>query len=193
MNDTVSLKKNIFYPPGGLLIWIVIFLELATYSMALVAMVFYGLEDSSLFHDSSQSLNKNLGIINTVILLSSGYFMAEAIKYVQSKNREKSKLYLGLTVLFGFLFIILKLYDYSEKLNAGIEITTNIFYTFYWFLTLFHLLHVVLGMLFIIYFYIKLEETITEGNLENIEASAAFWHMCDLIWLLIFPFIYLIY
>ena len=68
--------RNIFYPPGGILIWIIIFLELITFSLGLHAMVYYGKAESSLFHACSLTVNLNIAIVNTVIVVRSSYFMA---------------------------------------------------------------------------------------------------------------------
>ncbi len=193
MTESVNLEKDFFYPPGGILIWIIIILELATFSFGLIAMVTYGKDNMQLYHDTCSTLNKNMAFANTNILLSSGFFMAEALKAVKLKNKTKSKLFLKLTIFFGLTFVIIKLVDYYLKIHEGIGITTNIFYTFYWFLTFFHFMHVVLGIIFLAYFLFKIDNIIEKSDFENIESGAAFWHMCDLIWLLLFPIIFLIY
>ena len=155
MAETVNLEKDFFYPPGGILIWIIIILELATFSFGLIAMVTYGKDNIQLYHETCGTLNKNLAFVMTIILLTSGFFMAEALKAVKQKNNTKSKLFLKLTLFFGLTFVIIKLVDYYLKINEGIGITTNIFYTFYWFLTFFHFMHVVLGIIFLAYFLFK--------------------------------------
>ena len=66
MEQTISTTKNIYYPPGGILMWIVIFLELLTFGMALIAMAYYGKQEPELFHNSRLLLNTTFGTINTV-------------------------------------------------------------------------------------------------------------------------------
>lgn len=193
MSETVDLRKDFFYPPGGILIWIIIFLELFTFSFGLIAMVSFGKDNLQLYHETCSTLNKNMAFAMTIILLTSGFFMAETIKAVRQKNTVKSKLFLKITIFLGFIFVVIKLVDYSLKIHDGIGINTNIFYTFYWFLTFFHFLHVVLGLVFLIYFLFTIDTIIEKSEFENIESGAAFWHMCDLIWLLLFPVIFLIY
>ena len=73
----METKKNIYYPPGGILMWIIIYLELITFGMALLAMVFYSTEEVGVFHESRLLLNTTLGMINTIFLLTSGFFIAE--------------------------------------------------------------------------------------------------------------------
>lgn len=191
--DTKNINyKSIYYPPGGILLWIIIFLELITFGMGLISFVYYSKEGPALFHSSRLALNKTIGVINTLVLLSSGFFMAETVKYVKQHNLKKAALCLNLTKLGGLLFIILKATEYYQKINAGISLNTNLFYTYYWLLTAFHLVHVVAGLVILMFVFAGISKNTTTINLENMEASAAFWHMCDLIWLLLFPVFYLV-
>jgi len=66
-------SKNIFYPPGGILMWIIVFLELITFGMALIAMAVYSKQEPQIFHNSRLLLNTTFGAINTVFLITSGF------------------------------------------------------------------------------------------------------------------------
>ncbi|AUP79003.1 cytochrome c oxidase subunit 3 [Flavivirga eckloniae] len=185
--------KNIYYPPGGILIWIIIFLELITFGAALIAMAYYSNQEPELFHNSSLRLDATYGMVNTMLLLTSGFFMAISVTELKRGNKEKFKTLLALTMLFGVLFLCLKSFEYYEKLNEGIGIGYNTFFSFYWMLTLFHAIHVIVGLVILtsVYFGIKKEDSNT--SIEDVDASAAFWHMCDLIWIILFPIIYLLF
>jgi len=193
MNKSIIDYQNIYYPPGGILLWIIIFLELITFGVALIAMVYYGNEEPKTFHESRLLLNVTYGTVNTVLLLTSGFFMAVSVHELKNNQKQKSQKYLLAAMLFGVFFLILKAIEYSAKLDAGFDISYNTFFTFYWLLTLFHVIHVIVGLVILasVYFGIKKEKSNTK--IEDVEASAAFWHMCDLIWLLLFPIIYLIF
>ena len=186
-------SKNIYYPPGGMLLWIIIFLELITFGMALIAMVYSGRLEPEVFHTSRLLLNPIYGTINTLFLLSSGFFMVVSLENLKAGEKEKSLRFLAATMLFGILFLVVKAIEYSVKLDAGLTLGYNTFFTFYWLLTLFHVIHVIVGLVILtsIYFGVKKEKSGT--TIEDVEASAAFWHMCDLIWLLLFPIIYLLF
>lgn len=185
--------KSIYYPPGGILMWIIIFLELITFGMALVAMVYYSKEDPELFHNSRLQLNGVVGTINTLFLICSGYFMAVSIHQLKQGDTKKSSLYLKLTMLGGVLFLALKTFEYIGKIDAGLTIGYNTFFTFYWMLTLFHVIHVIVGLVILVSVYIGINKKNSTTTIDDVEASAAFWHMCDLIWLLLFPIIYLLF
>ena len=191
MNTEAINHKNIFYPPGGILIWIIIFLELITFGIALIAMVVSNNEEPELFHNSRLLLNTAIGTINTIFLVTSGFFMVKSVGEFKKQNVKRASLFLNLTMLGGFLFLALKSIEYYFKIEAGITIGYNTFFTYYWLLTLFHLVHVIVGL--VILFVVSRSLVKNKTNLEDFEASAAFWHMCDLIWLLLFPVIYLIF
>jgi len=193
MDLTKINSKNIYYPPGGILLWVIIFLELFTFGMALVAMVIYSKDEPEIFHNSRLLLNTTFGIINTVFLLTSGFFMAKSVQSFKDNNLKKSSLYLKLTMLGGFFFLLLKSIEYYEKIAVGLSIGYNTFFTFYWMLTLFHVIHVIVGLVILSSVYFSLNKKNKSVALEDFEASATFWHMCDLIWLLLFPLIYLIF
>lgn len=172
--------------------WIVIFLELLTFGMALVALVFYAKQDPDVFHQSQLLLNKTFGAINTVVLITSGFFMAKTVGYIEQNDVANAKPFLQLTMLGGLLFITIKSIEYSGKIAVGLGIGYDTFFSFYWLLTLFHLLHVIVGLFILASVYWTLKITPENLKLEDVEASATFWHMCDLIWLLLFPILYLI-
>jgi nitric oxide reductase NorE protein len=193
MNSKAIDVKNIYYPPGGILMWIIIFLELITFGLALIAMVVYSKDEPTVFHNSRLLLNASFGMINAVFLITSGFFMALSVMYFKERDLKKSKIFLKLTILGGILFLILKAIEYYDKIEAGLSIGYNSFFTFYWMLTLFHVIHVIVGLFILSSVHYALNKKKLSTNIDDIEASAAFWHMCDLIWLLLFPVIYLIF
>ena len=191
---TEEIKQNaIFYPPGGILMWIIIYLELLTFGITLIAMAFYSKDAPEVFHESRLLLNNTIGTINTLFLITSGFFMALSVQYLKKKQIKKSSFYLKLTMLGGVLFLALKCFEYFGKMEAGLTIGYNTFFSFYWMLTLFHVIHVVVGIVILLFAQRDLNKNQSNANLEDFEASATFWHMCDLIWLLLFPIIYLVF
>lgn len=191
MKTTTVDYKNVYYPPGGILMWIIIFLELITFGMALVAFVYYGAEEPEVFRQSKLQLNTTIGAINTIFLLTSGLFIANAIHFYKEGNAKKTTLFFKLAMLGGLLFLFLKSFEYYTKIIHGITLDTNTFFTFYWMLTGFHIIHVLIGL--VLLFITERNISKNKSELEDVEATAAFWHMCDIIWLLLFPIIYLIF
>lgn len=184
--------KSIYFPPGGILMWLLIFLELFTFGAVLVALVISSKENPEVYHQSRLHLNTTIGAINTVLLLTSGFFMASTVHQYKTSNISKALNSLKLTMAGGVLFLIFKSTEYYMKLEDGFDMAYDSFFLFYWLLTGFHVIHVIVGLVILLFMYFGIKKPSQETALEDLEASAAFWHMCDLIWLLLFPTLYLI-
>ncbi len=192
MNSTKIDHSSVYYPPGGILIWIIIFLELLTFGCAMLVMAYYGKEEPEIFHQSRLQLNVIYGTVNTLFLLSSGYCMAMAVQKLKENKPIATKKFMLFAILGGVLFLALKSIEYFEKISAGLTMGVNTFWNFYWMLTLFHVVHVIVGLVILTFSLRGLKE-LNDEKIEDITAGAAFWHMCDLIWLLLFPILYLIF
>jgi nitric oxide reductase NorE protein len=192
MSEEVD-HKNILYPPGGILMWIVISVEVLTFTLALIAFSWERMSEVQLFNSSQGLLSVPMGTANTIILLSSGFFMAEAIQKLKEGNSKKSCFLMIVTMVLGAAFLILKSFEYNEKLTMGIGLGYNSFFTYYWLLTGFHFIHVLVGLVILLFLFFKVRNGFyCKDNILDVESGGAFWHMCDIIWLLIFPVIYLL-
>ena len=162
--------------------------------MGLVAFNIYRANEPVVFAESQALLNRGIGLTNTLVLLTSGFFMALAVHYLKKGKNGISAQMIAVTVFFGLLFLVLKGFEYSDKMEHGIGIEYNSFFMFYWLLTGFHFIHVLLGVAILVYMFFKTRSGVYNAdNTFDVESSAAFWHMCDLIWLFLFPVIYLLH
>lgn len=187
-------SENVYYPPGGLLIWIIVFLEFITFSAGIMVYLSLRQGDIDTFNQSQQLLNSTYGMVNTIVLITSGLLMATALGNLKSGNNKKTVFYLSLTILFGLGFLVLKGFEYNEKFAMGYGFGYNQFFMFYWLLTGFHFIHVLVGVLLLSYMLIKTKSGFYTGtNFEDVETVGVFWHMCDLIWIFLFPIIYLLH
>ena len=93
--------KSIYYPPGGILMWIIIYLELFTFGMAILALAYYGSLERDQFHADSQLLNKFTATINTILLLTSGFFVAKAVHFFKEKKIEKTTQFMLWAILLA--------------------------------------------------------------------------------------------
>ena len=185
--------KNIYNPPGGLLIWILISLELLTFGIALLVLTIGSRENPEAYHQARLQLNINFGAINTLFLLTSGFFMASSMHQLKKGNYDKSGFFIKLAMLGGVLFLGLKSIEYYEKIQHGLSLGHSTFIDFYWLLTGFHVIHVLVGLIILLSTYFSIKKKREKVSMEDAEAGAAFWHMCDLIWLLLFPMLYLVF
>ena len=183
--------KDIKYPPGGILIWFIIIMELITFITGILFYFSYRQNNMELFLEMQKKLNLNFAIVNTLFLVTSGYLVAMAHNCLEEKKRVLSRQYLLGGIVLGFGFIFLKSFEYDEKIEQGLTIHYNSFFTFYWFLTVFHYMHVLFTTFILIFIYFKLKKE-TKDELPTLEIGGTLWHMCDLIWILLFPTLFLI-
>ena len=193
--ETASIdSKNIYYPPGGVLIWMIVFLELLTFGIALLVFLFQRQADVELYNNSQLMLNKTLGTANTLVLITSGFFMANGLITLKSGKDKQSLNWLYATVFMGLVFLTLKGFEYTDKLDHGIGLGYNNFFMFYWILTGFHFIHVLVGVIILSYMIVKIRQKVySKNDFEDVETSGVFWHMCDLIWVFLFPILYLLH
>lgn len=192
MSKESVVNKSFYYPPGGLLIWLIVLLELITFSAIVVVFLYQRNIDHEVFISGQLELNKSIGLINTLVLLTSSLFMAQGLHSLKQKEKKKSILFLLLTLVLAFVFLSLKGWEYYAKLEIGFGLNSNTFFTYYWLLTGFHFVHVLVALILIIYGLTKTISGIYNStNYEDVESIGIFWHMCDLIWVFLFPLIYL--
>jgi len=140
-------------------------------------------------------LNIPLATVNTIVLISSSVTMVMAWASLKRDQFSKFRLYMGATVLFGAVFLIVKYFEYSEKFHHGYFPRTNTFLAIYFTMTALHMLHVIGGMCVNGYFWgpgAKMWKTNKEQFTNRVENSGLFWHFVDLVWIFLFPVLYLL-
>jgi nitric oxide reductase NorE protein len=192
MNKTMTLAEPKLLP-GDLAIWMFIFMELLVFAIAFIVYAITRAQNVELFNKYQLTLNKEFGAINTILLITSSYFVIRAVNAIKLDKVNACINNLNIALVFGTGFLLLKSLEYYDKFSAGITLSTNTFYMFYLSLTLFHFLHVILGM--IILFAIALKAKRGYYSAENhygVESGASYWHMVDLVWIVLFPLVYII-
>jgi cytochrome c oxidase subunit 3 len=139
-------------------------------------------------------LNVPLGALNTLILISSSVTMILAWVSLRAKNFAGFKKNLGLTILLTVCFLGIKAYEYSVKFHHELFPSTNNFMGIYFTLTGLHALHIIGGLIVNSYNLgpgSKMWQTDPERFTNRIEVSGLYWHFVDLVWLFLFPVLYL--
>jgi nitric oxide reductase NorE protein len=169
--------------PGNPMIWILILGEMAVFGALLLGFSVARVLDPATFAASQLHLHRLLGGVNTLVLVTSGFLVAVAIW--RRQNRQGFRLLLIAGMLLGVVFIAVKGVEYSELFASGFDIETNTFFQLYFLITGFHALHIVLGI-------VILGIVMFADSIENLETGAAFWHMLDMVWVMIYPIVYLV-
>ncbi len=194
-STTVSLRR---VPQGRLALWLLIAGELIIFGSAIVVYLLLRLRYPEWGAEAAKT-HLSLGAFNTLVLLVSSYFAAKAHEASLKKLKGKVLRYLSLTVLCGLIFLGVKSYEYTEKISHGYTFTSPklveagqgaaaLFWSFYYFLTGLHALHVLVGLIAIgfIMYYVK-----NNKHFHRVELVALYWHMVDLIWIFLFPLLYI--
>ncbi|OEJ63781.1 cytochrome c oxidase subunit 3 family protein [Magnetovibrio blakemorei] len=171
--------------PGNPIMWVLIWSELLVFGAALSGFAVARMLDVQTFDASQAHLDRFFGALNTMVLLTSGLCAALAVRVRSDGNSSASRWWMVYAILIGSVFLYVKIIEYGDKLDAGFDIETNTFFTLYYLITGFHFFHVIMGL-------IILAIVAWKNSLENLETGAAFWHMVDLIWVLVYPVIYLV-
>lgn len=171
--------------PGDLMMWVLIVSELLVFGAGLAAFMSVRITDPVGFAEAQDHLNRTAAGANTAILVTSGFLAAKAMRMREAAKRGMARIMLVAAAVLGLAFLWIKTLEYRADAAAGINIDTNAFFTFYYLLTGFHAAHVIAGILILLL-------VAWRDAPRNIEVGAAFWHMVDLVWILLFPVIYLL-
>jgi nitric oxide reductase NorE protein len=171
--------------PGDLMMWVLIVSELLVFGAGLAAFLAVRITDPSGFAAAQDHLHRTGAGINTLVLVTSGLFAALAVAAAEAGRVVRTRLLLTVAALLGVVFLIVKGMEFAAKAAAGIGTETHAFFTFYYLLTGFHAAHVAAGI-------VILGLVGWHARPRTVEVGAAFWHMVDLVWVLLFPVIYLL-
>jgi len=143
----------------------------------------------------STILNVPIGAFNTVILITSSVTMVFAWASLKMQNFGKFKLFLGLTIFLALLFLVVKGFEYSDKFSHHHYPSHSTFFAIYFTLTGLHALHIIGGVIVNSYFWgpgARMWQTEPERFINRIEIAGLYWHFVDLVWIFLFPVLYLL-
>lgn len=193
MTDTTGQAVPMEFegPPGDLAIWFIILVELITFGAFFAAYAFTRVWHLDLFNTYQQQLSTASGLINTLLLITSSYFVVRAVMAIRCDGAKPCAHWLWAAIVLGGVFVAVKLAEFGSHLAAGVTLSTNTFYMFYLSMTFFHFMHVLLGILILGVVAVKAGRG-GYGVAEHtgVETAAAFWHMVDLVWIILFSLVY---
>lgn len=175
--------------PGQPDMWVLVMIEAFTFSAYFVVYTVCYRNEPDLFLQSQSRLDLALGVINTLILLTSSWSIARCVERSRTGDWQAALASLWLTAGAGLLFCALKFHEWSVEIGQGFTFTTNRFFSFYYFLTGMHLLHVLVGFIALGVIHHQLRSPARRSQ-ELVETGATFWHMVDFLWVIIFALLY---
>lgn len=179
--------------PGEEGTWIFIFGDMCVFAVFFCVFLSTRMSDPDGFARDQAQLNQNFGAINTVLLLVSSLLVVLAMRAVHSPAlRSRAPRLLAGAWLCGAGFLAIKVVEYAEKVDHGITPQTSDFFMYYFVLTGLHAFHLVLGLVALtVLINLARKPEMSKGQFVFFEGGACFWHMVDLLWLVLFPLIFL--
>jgi heme/copper-type cytochrome/quinol oxidase subunit 3 len=154
-----------------------------------------GMIHGEMHHRAQEILSIPLATLNTMVLIGSSVTMVMAWASLKLNDFKKYKLYMGATIGLAFVFLVIKAFEYGEKFSHGLLPSESNFLAIYFTLTGLHALHVIGGIVVNGYFWgpgAKMWKTDPERFTNRIEVAGLYWHFVDLVWIFLFPTIYLL-
>ena len=181
LTERAVLAKRVPGEPG---MWIVVFGDILVFSALFCMFLYYRADDPDGFASAQQYLSPTVGLFDTLVLLTSSLAVVLAV-------RGRDRRYLDVAIALGAVFVVAKSLEWWSKVDAGFTPHSDMFFMLYFVLTGLHLGHVFVGL-----FLLAIVRPIA-GNSDvrasaYLEGAAVFWHMVDLIWLALFPVVYLL-
>jgi nitric oxide reductase NorE protein len=190
MNSTPSSASRRL--PGDPGVWIFIIADMMVFGLLFTSFIIERGKNVALFNLSRQALDFNYGGVNTLILLTSSWFVVLAVRAAKADRLKQVPHFLAAGAFCGAAFGVLKVTEYAHKLSAGISMLTNDFYMYYFILTGIHLLHVIGGTVVLLVLWGRSKTGVYNSSYRvGLESGASFWHMVDLLWIILFPLLYL--
>jgi cytochrome c oxidase subunit III len=183
--------------------WIFIFTELLLFGGLFLVYAVFRNQYSEEFHISAHQLNGFIGTLNTVILLISSMTIAMSITAIQKGNRPLAFKLILVTLLCALVFLVNKYFEWGHKIRIDLYPGTDLmftlkhgevlFFSLYFFMTGLHALHIIVGMVLLTIVAVKVKtKKIDASRYVLLENGALYWHLVDLIWIFLFPLLYLI-
>lgn len=192
----MSISLEVTHPrrlPGDLAMWFFILAELTVFAILILAFAVTRMLNAELFSQSRESLNSSMGLALTLSLLTSGLFAALAVEQVRIARPRRGGFLLLAALVSSCVYVVLKLNEYAHLAALGLGIEHNTFFTLYWILTGFHFLHVLLGMVILGWMAWRCQrDSYPPEDCSGLESGVLYWHMVDMVWVLLFPLVYVL-
>jgi len=179
--------------PGDLAMWFFILAELSVFAILILAFAVTQVLKPELFAAGRAQLETSTGLAMTLSLLTAGLLAALAVQQVRLRRSRRGACLLLGALLVALVYVTIKLGEYSHLMSLGLGLERNTFFTLYWMLTGFHFLHVLLGMVILGWLALRCwQRAYRVPGLSGLESGVLYWHMVDVVWVVLFPLVYVI-
>lgn len=169
-------------------LWLFILLELSTFSVFFAVIAYYRIRERATFAAGQADLNSHLALVSTLVLITGSLAAARAVREMRRGHVGRTRWLLAGSIASGLFFVGFKVVEYHRLVDDGHTLNSNHFFLCYFGFTLVHLAHVLIGTVVLLVVTIV---TPKRRSVPLVEGAAMYWHMVDLVWLILFPLLYL--
>jgi nitric oxide reductase NorE protein len=189
-NTAVELPRL----PGEPGVWVLIGGDMLVFSAFFLTFIVYRGDAPAAYAASAGSLNLLFGTLNTLLLLTSSWYVAGAVEAARGGRAPRAVRLLSIAMLCGGGFVVVKFFEYREKILAGHGLVGDDFFTFYFMFTGIHLVHVLVGLAVLAWLRQRTRrQTVASPQaIAILESGASFWHLVDILWIVLFALFYLV-
>ncbi|MET8431161.1 cytochrome c oxidase subunit 3 [Nocardia sp. NPDC004860] len=177
--------------PGEAGLWVLILGDMTIFGVFFGVFAHARASERELFTQAQHELNFGIGLANTILLLTSSWLVALAVKNVRGGDAVRGSRYFLFALLCGLVFLADKLFEYSSKLSAGLTPMTNDFLMYFYVLTGIHAVHLIIGMSLLLFLWRRTRTPTRTPTVAVTEGCASYWHLVDILWIVLFPLLYL--
>ncbi|MEM1155666.1 MAG: cytochrome c oxidase subunit 3 [Pseudomonadota bacterium] len=175
-------------------VWMFVLGDLLVFTLFFATFLAYRAESAAQYASAQASLNLALGTANTLCLLTSSWLMARAVKTARERSALEARPAVVAAIGFGVLFLVGKTTEYVQKGSSGLGAEETEFFMFYFVFTGIHFVHVLIGLVLLaVLAYSLRTPQISDRHMGLLEGGGVYWHMVDLLWIMLFTLFYLIH
>jgi nitric oxide reductase NorE protein len=171
--------------------WFFVLFESLVFTSYFCVYLFFRTQHEKAFLQSQSHLWLGLGVLETIVLLTSSWSVARSVQHARVGDHEPAKRDALLAAGCGVLFLLLKIFEWTRLIREGHTMTSSAFFSYYFFLTGIHLLHLLIGFVVLGVLFNQLSNP-KKRSQESVETCATYWHTVDFLWVLIFALLYVV-
>lgn len=180
--------------PGKMGLWWFLASEVMIFGGLIGCYILFRMASGGSWTSMAEHISTPIGSFNTLILLTSSLTMVKAFAAIEDEDRKRTRLFLAFTVLLGVTFLAVKAFEYSREIIQGFTPVSGLFWSFYYTMTGLHALHVLAGIIVnLTLFIMAVKGRLWPNTQQRVEYAGLYWHFVDIVWIFLFPLLYLSY
>jgi nitric oxide reductase NorE protein len=191
MSELSEASERVRFVPGQPDMWAFVLFETLVFTGYFGFYLFYRAQSPELFLHSQAQLDLRIGVFNTLVLLLSSWSVARCVQSSRVGAYRAALRDVYITVAFAAVFLFFKVFEWARLVRTGNGFDSNDFFTYYYFLTGIHFVHLLIGFVVLGVVVYQLRSPARRSQ-ELVETCATYWHTVDFLWVLIFALLYVV-